>query len=210
LTAAATATGTGLIMTYVNAISTYAGNASSGVYLWGFQFEAGTYATSYIPTLGASVTRVAEVASKTGITSLIGQTEGTLFLDFEGGPNDSIDYVYGINDGTTNNRIIIYRSSSNNIITQVRVGGGSQALIQTATVTPNTRHKCAVAYKLNDVAFYVNGVQIGLDTSATIPTCSALATNDGGGASLFGRSINQALLFKTRLTNSQLQELTSL
>jgi hypothetical protein len=185
-------------------------STSSGLFLWGAQLEEGSYPTSYIPTLGTSVTRVADAASKTGISSLIGQTEGTIFLDFEGGANDSIDYVYGINDGTTNNRIIIYRSSSNTIITQVRVGGGSEALIQTATVNENTRHKCAVAYKLNDIAFYVNGVQIGLDTSATIPTCSVLATNDGGGASLFGRSINQALLFKTRLSNTELAQLTTL
>jgi hypothetical protein len=188
----------------------YAGDVSKGLLIWGAQAEAGSYVSSYIPTLGSSVTRLADAASATGISSLIGQTEGTLFLDFEGGANDSIDYVYGINDGTTNNRIIIYRSNTNRIITQVRVGGGSQAIMQTATVTANTRQKCAVAYKLNDVAFYVNGVQIGLDTSATIPTCSVLATSDGAGAGLFGRSINQAALFTTRLTNAQLAELTTL
>ena len=174
------------------------------------QMELGAYATTWIPTTTAAVTRNADSASKTGVSSWIGQTEGTLFLDFEGGPNDSIDYVYGINDGTTSNRIIIYRSSSNTIITQVRVSGGSQALIQTATVTPNTRQKCAVAYKLNDIAFYVNGVQIGVDTSSTIPACSVLATNDGAGAGLFGRPINQSALFPTRLTNSQLQSLTTI
>jgi hypothetical protein len=190
--------------------NTTTGDGTSGVLLYGAQAElTSSYATSYIPTLGTSVTRVADAASKTGISSLIGQTEGTLFLDFEGGPNDSIDYVYGINDGTTSNRIIIFRTTSNTIVTQVRVGGATQAFIETATVTANTRQKCAVAYKLNDVAFYVNGVQIGLDTSATIPTCSVLATNRGDGAALFGRSINQALLFKTRLTNAQLAELTA-
>jgi hypothetical protein len=50
-------------------------------YFWGKQLEIAAYATSYIPTLGAAVTRGADAASKTGISSLIGQTEGTLFID---------------------------------------------------------------------------------------------------------------------------------
>ena len=47
------------------------------------QLEAGSYATSYIPTTSASVTRNADVINKTGISSLIGQTEGTVFLEVE-------------------------------------------------------------------------------------------------------------------------------
>ena len=38
--------------------STYLGDGSSGAYIWGAQVEAGSYATSYIPTYGSSVTRV--------------------------------------------------------------------------------------------------------------------------------------------------------
>jgi hypothetical protein len=45
------------------------------------QFEAGSYATSYIPTTSATVTRLADSCSKTGISSLIGQTEGTLYWE---------------------------------------------------------------------------------------------------------------------------------
>jgi hypothetical protein len=58
------------------------GDGTSGMYAWGAQLEAGAYETSYIPTLGAAVTRGADAASKTGISSLIGQTEGTVLLDF--------------------------------------------------------------------------------------------------------------------------------
>jgi hypothetical protein len=47
---------------------------NSSYYLWGIQLEAGSYATSYIPTTSATVTRLADSCSKTGISSLIGQT----------------------------------------------------------------------------------------------------------------------------------------
>jgi hypothetical protein len=182
---------------------------TADISIWGAQLEASSYPTSYIPTTTASATRVADDFTKTGISSLIGQTEGTLFLDFEGGANDGVDYVFGLNDGTADNRIIIYRSSGARVVTEVRTSGTPQATIQTSPVSANSRNKCAIAYKANDIAFYVNGVQVGVDTSATIPTCSGIYSNGGGGSSPFFRPINEIIVFKTRLTNAELAQLTA-
>jgi hypothetical protein len=52
----------------------YTGDGVSGLFAWGAQVEVGAYATSYIPTLGAAVTRGVDSCIKTGISSLIGQT----------------------------------------------------------------------------------------------------------------------------------------
>ena len=61
----------------------FIGNNTDGIYTFGHQKELGSYPTSYIPTLGTAVTRVADSATKTGISSLIGQTEGTIFIDVD-------------------------------------------------------------------------------------------------------------------------------
>ena len=47
--------------------------------VWGWQLEQGSYATSYIPTSGSAVTRLADSCSQTVPDGVIGQTEGVLY-----------------------------------------------------------------------------------------------------------------------------------
>jgi hypothetical protein len=193
-------------------IETYAGNGTSGLYLWGFQTEiAGAYATSYIPTLGTSVTRVAETVSKTGISSLIGQTEGAVFFEIDQLADVSkLEGILYLSDGTsTTDYINFYFAFSNILYCDVAVGGVTQASFNLGTITTLT--KIALAYKANDFAVYKNGVQIGTDNSGSVPTTNKLTL----GATQVGSAVMkgvfaQALLFKTRLTNAQLAELTTL
>jgi hypothetical protein len=189
--------------------SSYAGNGTSGAYFWGFQGEANTsYPTSYIPTLGSSVTRLADAASKTGISSLIGQTEGTMFLDINLNTDGSFFRVLlnlkGVNaaDYITINTF----QTTGNIYADIN---NTQVLITSAV--NSGRCRIALAYKNNDVAFYINGTLIGTSNLATIPATSEIGFNDPTTSGVQRTSnVNNILLFKTRLTNAQLQSLTAL
>ncbi len=188
----------------------YTGNGTSGLFIYGVQFEVGSYPTSYIPTLGSSVTRLADAASKTGISSLIGQTEGTLFVEFDATITGNASSYAGIalNNGTSSN-ILAFGYYQNGRIQAVAFVGGSLLvnidLPAFALTTGN--HKFALSYKLNDYVFYVDGVQVGSDTSATVPATSVLNLYDVVGANM---AYSQVALFTTRLTNAELASLTSL
>lgn len=204
---ATTASGTG--KAYINlsngTTGNYQGNGTSGVYLWGCQVEAGAYATSYIPTLGTSVTRVADAASKTGISSLIGQTAGTLFIDYNL-ISASQDIVVMTALGLPDNDIaIIFIGSQlqiyayNNFVEQFR--------FQLSGYKNTNRTKIAVAYANNDVVLYINGNLIGTDTSSSLNITNKISYTS---ADYNAHKINQSIVFKTRLTNAQLAELTTL
>jgi len=187
----------------------FTGNGTDGLYLYGAQVEAGSYATSYIPTFGATVTRVPDACSKTGITSLIGQTEGTAYIKFNvTRPIDGTTRILTISNGTGNERIGI--SMSTNVMYAFIVDGGVTQAEITISGAPSGLYKAAIAYKNNDVTFYINGTQIGTDTSATMPTTDQIELGAQFGAGILGDGIDQTILFKTRLSNTQLAELTSL
>jgi hypothetical protein len=193
-----------------NGVQEWTPSGTDGLYIWGAQVEAGAYATSYIPTLGTAVTRVADAASRTSATALIGQTEGTLFVDFVWGgiPNtlsDSALFSIGLQQyGTSSIAISSYNAA---LYARVTNGVSVDAGITFGAMTNGTRYKAALAYANNDVVFYVNGVSYGADTSVSIPTLSdTYLQNSFNNA----KGINQALLFKTRLSNSDLATLTQL
>ena len=202
----------GFFAVYSTAVSsrlaTQVGDDTSGVYMYGWQAELGNYATSLIPTYGTAAVRGADEAIKTSATDLIGQTEGTLFLEFVR-ENDGVG-VFSINTGNVGNRVYI-GTDSNGLISQVRVSYSTQAFFSTLLTIGDT-YKCAIAYKENDFVLYVNGTQIGADTNGLVPSSISTISSNGGttGSDTFRQPIKQALLFKTRLTNAELASLTTI
>jgi hypothetical protein len=182
------------------------------ILVWGAQIEAGNYSTSYIPTTSASVTRNADVISKTGISSLIGQTEGTALLDFKfNGQGESIIMDIAANGLVTQNRIILYQPNTTIIQFIVVVNNVSQVSLFSSSYPVGQRLKVAIAYKENDFAFYINGVQIGIDNSGSVPLTNRIDIGnrqDGNFPSPI--SVNATALWQTRLDNATLAQLTTI
>jgi len=180
------------------------GNANS-FYCYGVQLEAGSYSTSYINSYGTSTTRVADSCSKTGISELIGQSEGTIFVNAKVTLNGRLLLI-----GAAGNFIETLIKSSGKVNAFVRTSVTEADILSTTTYSTGDTLKIAFAYKQNDFALYVNGTAQGTDTSGNVPTnMSQLIINDYLSAGYnSSNGYNQTILFPTRLTNDQLAELT--
>ena len=132
-----------------------------------------------------------------------------MFLEVDA-VNFETDQRFAISDGTSANRIALRMSSGGGIQLSVVIGGVTQASIVGSGSVGNT-YKIAGAYKENDFVFYINGSLVNTDTSGSVSgTFSRLATDNGVSGQDFYNPIKQALLFKTRLSNAKLAELTTL
>ena len=181
---------------------------------WGIQLEAGSNATSYIPTVAATATRNADVISKTGVSSLIGQTEGTIFVDAQiTNFADSAQSFITISDGTIFNRVELRKGSASQIILEGAASTGSFPGFTLSSVT-NGRYKIAVSYQSGNSYLYINGAQVGT-TSAnafafTSLTNIVVGANATGSTRFLNDRINLATAFQTRLSPGQLATLTTL
>ena len=182
------------------------------------QVETGGYATSYIPTTIASVTRNADGISKTGIADLIGQTEGTFFIDFQNKANEvttgvAVRMLYSITDGTANNRFshAIVRTPTRNY-TDITIRSNNVTVSNINVDTTTGRFKIAVSYKIGATKMFINGVLVGNVGLAQIPIIDRLflgcSTSSGGENANVG--INTFLTVKTALTDSECISLTTL
>lgn len=188
------------------------GDSGDRFYFYGAMLEEGSYPTSYIPTYGAASTRGQDACSKTGISSLIGQTEGTLFAQVGNFPKEFNGRVLAITENS-NNYISIFKNGTNDDFRVLAAVGGSGVVDYQGTSTLPSNTKIAVGYANNDYVIYINGTQVHTDTSGSVPTCSNIfigKRENGSTTYSAGGDLKQVLLFPTRLSNTQLAELTTL
>lgn len=206
---------TTVIAEFFATISTNGVNFNAGISsprtIWGLQLEAGSYATSYIPTTTAAVTRNADSCTKASITSLVGQTEGTIFLNFTiTNTMSNSETLLNLSDNTSNNYIRIYSSLGR--LAFISFTSGSVGIgynIETSLAVGT--YKVAIAYKTNDVSIYFNGTQLNSLSSFSVPAMNKLNLGSLFADIFYANTkINSSALWKTRLSNADLAALTSL
>jgi len=183
-------------------------------YAWGAQLEVGSVPTSYIPTAASPVTRGAETISKTGVSSLIGQTEGTIYaeVDVRNRLNGTAVLTLA-KDANVSGRVIIYTNTNNQW--RANYTDASGTIVDTSAANDTQVlgvNKLALAYGAGgNATLHCNGSLIITlsGTSTFVQELRAVFLGSGNGGSLFfNNRIRAAELYPTRLTNAQLQSLT--
>lgn len=152
------------------------------------QFEETTASTTLVPTSrirtsGGAVTRNADVIQRTGIQSLLGQTEGTLYAEIEITKITNANRnIFSARIGNTATYLWMYITSVNGYRLQARNNNGAETtLINVGTLTTG-RHKIACRYKNGDYALAVDGVIIGTSNNTEVFPTNLSALDAGGGS----------------------------
>jgi len=195
--------------------ATYSNHSTSGsYYIWGAQVEQQSYATSYIPTNGAIATRLADVPSNSGNSTLINSTEGVLYAEIAALSNDGTNKYITINNGGTTDYIFLRYRSDDDFQIKLR-SGNTDKVNQTFTLSNNLDfNKIAFSYKENEFKIFVNGSQVGntITTGATSAanTLNRVDFSRYDGASKFIGKTKALVVYKEALTDAQLQSLTTI
>jgi len=188
----------------------YQGDGTSGVYIYGAQLEEGSYPTSYIPTQGSAVTRLAEISvTQTPPSGIINSSEGVFYAEMSALSNDGASRYISLSNGSTSNRVVLRFNSSNEISGFV-FSGTTQASFS-YDVNILNKNKVALKWKQNDFALWVNGIEVGTDTSGVPPiNLSLLRFEDGAdNGQYFYGNVKEIKLYNTALTDAELIALTS-
>jgi hypothetical protein len=193
--------------------TTYNGDGVSGFYVWGAQVEAGIKASSYIPTVAASVSR--NLDSLTYPTAgWFNASAGTFFAEFRAfTPTFGDNVVVSAHDGTIGERLIAAYNAQpiGNATFAVMDGAVLQVAISGGVTIANTRTKLVSAYALNDFAVSKDGGAVATDVAGTLPTVTTLSVGldvPGGGIPLNG-VIRNVAYWPIRRPNSQLSVLSA-
>ena len=188
---------------------TFAGNGTSGVYLWGAQLEAASFGSSYVPTTSASATRAAEVLTYTAGVSY------PLTMWIEMARNGTLAFTniaMQVDSGSNNERGII-GSTAGDLATAIQITGGSTVAAPTVagTMALNTAYKVAGRFEANNCNAAQGGTLGTNDTSCAAPATSTALRfgSDVAGGGIFFGFIRRAAVFNSALSDANLQTVTT-
>ena len=203
-------TGNAKIFFYVynsSGSKSYIGTSSNSLFIFGAQVEVGSVATTYIPTTSGSASRNADQITASGalVSGLIGQSVGTIYVD--------ITYL-GKGTGSSTRWLQIFGASDNiglGILASDRVRSIVNGQTDTITTVLTTSGiKIAWAYDASGTVCFINGTQYTLTNGGNqiMSSLTSISIDASAISQLARANIRAAALYTTRLTNSQLEQLT--
>jgi len=190
----------------------FGSEVSGSYYMYGAQLEAGSYATSYIPTNGTTVTRAAETCTGAGNAQVFNDSEGVLFANVAALANDGTTKDIKLLSVAANFVALRFTSSTNQL--QNYIFDGAIAYSQFTTADDLTAfNKIALKYKASDFATFLNGNKSSSSSSGdgNISSLSLTSLNfdSGAGGNYFYGKIKQIGVYDTALTDEELETLTT-
>ena len=189
------------------------GSGGEGIYIQHAQLESGSYATSYIPTNGSTVTRVAETCNNAGNEQVFNSSEGVLYAEISALANDGTERRLSLQDNGTYDAVRITFTPTANSLTAVVYNNSVNQFIAVHILNDATTfNKIALKYKQNDFALWVNGVEVATDQSGSVfsqGSLDKLSYELNGIAKVYAKT-KDLRVYNTALTDQQLQQLTTI
>ena len=193
-----------------NGVIKYTTQSSKGFRITGFQLEQGSYATSYIPTQGSVVTRVAETNVNYFGTSILNGIDGTFFIDmneFNAGNYGSSAISLGLRNTTSGDFLgFVSEPTLGKLRGRVVDAVGGTSAVGSSFVSV-ARNKIALTYNSTTIKLFINGVKITELAHVQTAVYNSILLPNTGRSGLF--PLNNLKLYNTALTDAELQALTS-
>lgn len=185
----------------------YTGDGSSGVYLWGAQLEAGSFATSYIPNLASSgvATRLADVpvVNATAFAASFSSIRGTYAVQFRTNwTGTATGSAIILEFDNANNRIVSILPSSNTAVSQV--SGGSN-LVATGSVVGSTS-RVALSYDAAGRSITSNGGTVATSAVAFPTNMTVNRIGQNFGSANMNGYLQSFAYYSTRLPDATLKQ----
>ncbi len=197
-----------------NGFIKYDTNRNADLEITGFQWEQGSYATSYIPTYGTSVTFESDACYGAGNASTFNSEEGVLYFEAKSFLSNGEDKRISISDGTLNNRIEFSYGSGNSRAFCIVVLNSVQIMYNLSLNLGDLDEykKFAIKYKSGDSKFYVNGSEI-ISSNVTYTNTNSFDNLQLGNSTFtsalnFCGKVRSVKYFPTALTDEELEALT--
>ena len=186
-------------------------NSTATIYMAFAQFELGDYPTSYIPTSGSAVTRVADVCNNGGNEQVFDSLNGTLYTEMSALSNDLSYRTLLISDGTSANKIGFYFNTTSNSITfQYKMTLDVFFLLHTFSDVTST-NKIAFAWSNANFRVYVNGTKVleQLNGATSSSALNQLDFSDPTNVEHMYANTKDLRVYNTALTDAELIALTT-